>query len=161
MSPTVARRATIDLFAWLTLANGDETGFADAADPGGRRASSTAKQVEVPGAGDAADQPQLLAAGHDQRHRRGESMPTLRRRRRADRHRRRPPSPNAARTIVVRLTIAMRREQEELGDLKLYRIPERGHASPPAPRSRWRCSTQPAVKVETVYRHGSAGERRS
>ena len=69
----VARRCRptgdrVDLFAWLTLANGDETGFADA-DTQAVAGKLNREARLGPAAGEAqADHAQLLAAGHDQRH---------------------------------------------------------------------------------------------
>ena len=115
----------LGLFAWLTLANGDETGFANA--------DTQAVAGHLNRARDAAPaerrrpaQPHLLAAGHDQRHpARGaggaEDIGVM--------DGRLGYADGAAATFAAAATAAaaaapLIAQQEELGDLKLYRIPE-------------------------------------
>ena len=59
--------ARLDLFAWLTLANGDETGLRWCRHPGGRRPAQP-RLCPRPAVGRRPPHASLLAAGHDQRH---------------------------------------------------------------------------------------------
>jgi hypothetical protein len=144
----------VDLFAWLTLANGDETGFANASTqavagrvnrdrievdepeaaplnltcwPQGRTHEIPGQAVPVPGAPE----------GGFNRNNVGESLndlPQLQSR--------------FAQEVVVTGTRAV---QENLGDLKLYRIPEPVTV---AARSQKQVAflEQPGVRVSIVYR---------
>ncbi len=120
-------RDRVDLFAWMTLANGDETGFRDAetmavagrlnreqvraqpseGPPLRLQCWPAARTSDIPLEDDGSD-----AVGRG----RGFSGPPP------------PPPPPppmaAAESVIVTGTL-MRAQQEDLGDVKLYRIPER------------------------------------
>ncbi len=112
----------IDLFAWLTLANGDETSFANAdtqAVAGRLNRERVAVQPSEGGPLNLRCWPSQttsdIAPEYDEAMDavgRGRSPPP-------------PPPPSmAAESIIVTGSRIMRAEQEDLGDVKLYRIPE-------------------------------------
>lgn len=138
----------VALFGWVTLANGDETSFVDAdtqtvagrpkREESGRRgrASADALNLQCWPAGTTSD----ITPERDF----GESMdfaaPLS------------PPPPAAAEAIVV---TAMRRsnmvEQEELGDLKLYRVPQPVTVASNS-QKQVALLDRGSVKVESFYR---------
>ena len=115
----------LGLFAWLTLANSDETGFANA-DTQAVAGHLNHQRHAAPAERRRPAHPQLLAAGHDQRHPapgagggggcRGQRRAHGLCRHGASARRRHRPRRRLRRRMVA--------QQEELGDLKLYRIPE-------------------------------------
>ena len=140
----------VDLFAWLTLANGDETGFANAqthavAGKPNREAVEVQEPVTRPltlscwPQGTTTDG---LSVAYGQP---GAPPPPP------------PPSPerggdDAAESIVVTGSrIAMKARQENLGDLKLYRIPERVSVAANS-QKQVAMIVQDGVKVTTAYR---------
>ena len=155
VSPTDGQ---IGLFAWLTLANSDETGFADAstqAVAGRIRRRDVPRQPSEGGPlriscwpwATTSDIPleefqrmvreedgsadEIVVSGGRFAAARGMVMPA-------------PPPPSP-------MMVAQQAQQEELGDLKLYRIPEPVTV---AARSQKQVALmqQPAVQVRTVYR---------
>ena len=119
---------TMSLFAWLTLANGDETGLRRRRHDGGRGASSTANMSSA--CGPRPDRIQLNCWPNQRTHQIPQRLS-----RATDRSDigppppppppPRPPSARTSDNIVVtgRRIMAQR---EDLGDLKLYRIPIAG-----------------------------------
>ena len=134
MSPSCRPTAAhVDLFAWLTLGEQRRDQLRQCRHPGGggpaqpRGMSSEAAARRRPAAA------ALLAAGDDQRHPargacsvHGPRRPAVQAATDDRRHRRRirPRRPAEDRSSPVTAIIA---RQEELGDLKLYRIPGAGH----------------------------------
>ena len=130
----------MSLFAWLTLANGDQTGLADAqtqavagklnraARLGRRRARPSRSRITCWPQGTTSDIPRraspvtLLVGQRYRRHRRGLGLAAT----------------TAARRRARRRGHVMAQE-ERLGDVRLYRIPERS-PSRPNRKSRSRCS---------------------
>jgi hypothetical protein len=142
----------LDLFAWVTLANGDETGFANASTQTvagkvnredfsqGPRPSGEEIHLRCWPSGTTSDIEQRGEA------RAGAPPPPP------------PPPPPPApamaiadEVVVTGSRITRKAVQEELGDLKLYRIPDPVTV---ASRSQKQVAMldQPSVKVETVYR---------
>jgi hypothetical protein len=155
---TLGADGSIGLFAWLTLANSDETGFANAstqAVAGRIRRRDLPRQPSEGGPLDISCWPQDTTSdipleefermARDQDLEGGEDM-----RFSADavggvvNFAPAPPPPAAP-------MVAMQAQQEELGDLKLYRIPEPVTV---AARSQKQVALlqQPRVQVRTVYR---------
>ena len=140
------------LFAWLTLANGDETGFvsADAQAVAGRlnRANTRAP---APEAGGLVLQCWPQGTTSDIPAERGERLVVTGSRigRVASARGVTMDSPNAV--TVVGEEFALEAVQEELGDLKLYRIPEPVTV---AARSQKQVALlqRPQVRIRTVYR---------
>ncbi|MDT9600902.1 DUF4139 domain-containing protein [Sphingosinicella rhizophila] len=150
----------LDLFAWVTLASGDETSFVDASaqtvagrpnrEDGGRRIMPQASPLSLQcwPAGKTSDIP--LVQTHDGA---GPPPPAP------------PPmaSPMMAEEIVVTgmSRSAMKVTQEGLGDLKLYRVPEPVTVASNSQKQVAMIDRE-KVKVESVYRaeiHGGAEER--
>ena len=162
----VAPDGTIGLFAWLTLANSDETGFVNAdtqAVAGRIRRRDLPRQPSEGGplqiscwpSDTTSDIPleQWERMVMDNRDEAGEDIVLTGSRVAATRGFAMPaPAPPPA--------IAMQAQQEELGDLKLYRIPEPVTV---AARSQKQVALlqQPRVQVRTVYRQrfSPAGQR--
>src|SRR5512139_433322 len=135
----------IDLFAWVTLANGDETSFvnADTQAIAGRLNREAVERAEP-------EEPSLTltcwpsATTSDT----SAEMPA-------------PPPPAAAQEIVVTAMRAPKADlagapaamvvQEELGDLKLYRVPEPVTVASHSQKQVALLARQ-NVKVETIYR---------
>ena len=154
MSPSCRRPADrMSLFAWLTLANGDETGFADAETQavagklnrerrlgraGPRRGRSA---INCWPQGTTSDIPQKSRAASA---RISSSPPPPPARHGADRHRRRRSPMRGGGEIMAQRGAARRRPA--LSD------PRSRSRSRPGRRSRSRCSKQPAVEVDTIYR---------
>jgi len=138
----------IDLFAWLTLANGDETGFANAqtqavAGKPNREAVEVQEAVTRPvrmncwpqgTTSDGLFVEQYAASG----------VPPP------------PPPPSPERggaedIVVTGSRVAMKARQENLGDLKLYRIPERVSVAANSQKQVAMIS-QDGVRVATAFR---------
>ncbi|HYW15537.1 MAG TPA: hypothetical protein VE891_05215 [Allosphingosinicella sp.] len=144
--------ATMNLFAWLTLANGDETGFrqADTQAVAGRinRSSYSPSRPQAP--------PLVLRCWpsgtttsdlEEKVFEREEIVVTSSR----VMMEMMPPPPVLMEAPPPPPPPAMMAEQEELGDLKLYRIPERVTV---AARSQKQVALlrRPSVKVDSIYR---------
>ena len=142
----------VDLFAWLTLVNGDETGFADAdanAVAGRLNRERVAPQPVEAGAlqlqcwpsgttGDIAEVEDLDAPGRG----RGPPPPPPP-----------PPPPMAApEAIAVTGSRIVRAELEALGDVKLYRIPEPVTVAANS-QKQVALIDQPAVRIQFAHRH--------
>lgn len=142
--------STMELFAWMTLANGDETGFrqADAQAVAGRvnRRYQSPRRPQAP--------PLVLRCWpsgtttsdlEEQEFEREEIVVTGSRMRMEPAMMAPPPPPPPPPPP------AMMAQQEDLGDLKLYRIPEKVTV---AARSQKQVAllSKPDVKVETIYR---------
>jgi hypothetical protein len=119
-------RDRVDLFGWMTLANGDETSFRDAETMAvaGRlnRQAVGRQQSEGP--------PLQLrcwpaARTSDIPLERDEAMDAVGRGRSGPPPPPPPPPPMAAQEAITVTGAAMQAQQENLGDVKLYRIPER------------------------------------
>ena len=150
------RRADVDLFAWLTLASGDETSFANADTQAvAGRLNRERVPAREPREGGPL-QPALLAAGARPATSRWSSEPRRRRRRwrgfagRGDR-RHRPPHAAGAACRSSSPVADDRPQQEELGDLKLYRIPEPVTVAANS-QKQVALLQRPDVQVELVYR---------
>jgi hypothetical protein len=161
----VAPDGTIGLFAWLTLANSDETAFVNAdtqAVAGRIRRRDLPRQPSEGGPLNISCWPQDTTSDipleewermvMDDRDEAGEEIVLTGSRVAAARGFAMPAPPPPA--------IAMQAQQEELGDLKLYRIPEPVTV---AARSQKQVALlqQPRVQVRTVYRQrfSPAGQR--
>jgi hypothetical protein len=139
-----------DLFAWLTLANGDETGFAEAqvSAVAGRLAREDTRPPPVE------TRPLTLdcwPSGTTSDGLAGDSLASLPRLRAPPPPP--PPPPAMAESIIVTGSrIPLQAELEALADVKLYRIPEPVTL---AARSQKQVNLlhQPRVQVRTVYRH--------
>jgi hypothetical protein len=148
---------SIGLFGWLTLANSDETGFADAstqAVAGRIRRREVPRQASEGGPLNIACWPQDTTSDIpleewermvQEREQDGEDFAVTAMRSPMMAPPAPPPPPPAVGGI------AMQAQQEELGDLKLYRIPEPVTV---AARSQKQVALlqQPRVQVRTVYR---------
>lgn len=162
----VAPDGSIGLFAWLTLANSDETGFTNAdtqAVAGRIRRRDLPRQPSEGGRLNISCWPQDTTSDipleewermvDDNRAGGGEDMIVTGSRMRGFAMPAPPPPPMAA-------PVAMQAQQEDLGDLKLYRIPEPVTV---AARSQKQVALlqQPRVQVRTVYRQRfyPAGQR--
>ena len=140
----------VDLFAWMTLVNGDETGFADA--NANAVAGRLNRQAVAPQPVEAS--PLFLQCwpsattsdiGYDQDDRamgRGPSPPPPPP----------PPPPSAAEAVTVTGSSVMRAQLEALGDVKLYRIPEPVTVAANS-QKQVALIEQPNVRVEFAYRH--------
>ena len=142
----------VDLFAWLTLANGDETGFANAQTQAvAGKLNREYVEVQQP-----VTRPLYLSCwpqdtttdGLDVAYGQPGAPPPP------------PPPPpsperggdDAAESIVVTGSrMAMKARQENLGDLKLYRIPERVSVAANS-QKQVAMIVQDGVKVATAYR---------
>jgi hypothetical protein len=146
-----ADETRLDLFAWLTLANGDETGFrnADTLAVAGRvnrsyteprRPRAEPLRLECWPQGSTSDVPEIVPVNAE------EIIVTGSRIVRADLMAAPPPPPPPpppAPAIVA--------EQEELGDLKLYRVPEPVTVAAKS-QKQVALLTRSGIKVEARYR---------
>jgi hypothetical protein len=151
-----------DLFAWITLANGDITGFADAA------TSVVAGKIESP------DQPERRGSGAGDVSFRcypdwitpaARQAPDMRMRDVSDAPVAFMPPPPAPAPMMAREEIvvsgARMAKQEELGDLKLYRVPDRTTVAAMS-QKQVALLDRKSVKLDVVYRNrtfnGAIGE---
>lgn len=138
----------VDLFAWLTLANGDETGFADAhAQAVAGRLNREHAEVQEP-----VTRPIHLRCWPE-----GTTSDTGSPYPPPPAPPPPPPAPMAEMAmavsdiVVTGSRIPMKAQQEDLGDLKLYRIPERVSVTANS-QKQVAMIEQAGVKVATVHR---------
>ena len=138
----------VELIAWLTLANGDETSFADASTQAvaGQVNHQVAQQRGRWGGGIALrcwpqDNTSNLPLEGD------ESIVVTGSRLRGPP----PPPPPPLMAPMAGVDLAMQAQQEELGDLKLYRIPEPVTVASNS-QKQVAFLRRPSVLVDTIYR---------
>ena len=142
----------LDLFAWLTLVNGDETGFANAdanAVAGRLNREAVAPQPTEGGALQLQCWPSATTsdiAEVDE-----ENLDDFARGRAAMAPPP-PPPPPPAEAVVVTGTSVMRAQLEALGDVKLYRIPEPVTVAANS-QKQVALIEQPGVRIDFAYRH--------
>jgi hypothetical protein len=142
-----------DLFAWLTLANGEETSFRNA-DTNAVAGRLNRENIRAPRAEARPLTLECWAQGtttsdlREQRNEREEIIVTGSRIRRSAFSAASPPPP----AMMEMSSPAMMAEQEELGDLKLYRIPRPVTVAAKS-QKQVALLERRGVKVEQVYRH--------
>jgi hypothetical protein len=142
----------VDLFAWLTLANGEETSFRNA-DTNAVAGRLNRENVRAPRAEARPLTLECWAQGtttsdlREERHEREEIVVTGSRISSPNFAPPPPPPPPMAMSAVT-----MMAEQEELGDLKLYRIPRPVTVAAKS-QKQVALLERRGVKVEQVYRH--------
>jgi hypothetical protein len=143
-----------DLFAWLTLANGEETSFRNA-DTNAVAGRLNRQNIRAPRAEARPLTLECWAQGtttsdlRETRHEREEIIVTGSRIRRSAFAVPPPPPPPPAMAMAA---VSMMAEQEDLGDLKLYRIPKPVTVAAKS-QKQVALLERRGVKVEQVYRH--------